>query len=392
MKKSKTNIRGVVLLSFVAFFSLMMLHSTSGQSRRQPIKRPPAPKATKYSEFRHASKAHQFECGKCHKFPSDNWNKVRSDNDAFQDITDYPKHESCIACHKQQFFKGTPPTICSICHTNPSPSNSARHPFPNPREIFDTSAKGKTAESDFAVGFPHEKHVDIVSARSNLPTGFVNAAFTRMSYSTLGEESCIVCHKTMAPQGNSDDEYLIKPTANLGAAFWLKKGTFKSSPIGHATCFTCHSADTGMLPAPETCSACHRLKTEQPPADFDAQFAAKMITNDKVMTDSWRTRHSAGTFRHEFFAHVDLSCSTCHNVSTINTADKSTTKVTINSCATCHATPTSDDGGALNYEMDKRKESAAFQCVKCHLTYGKQAVPNSHIDAIKAAAATPAAK
>ncbi len=32
------------------------------------------------------------------------------------------------------------------------------------REIFDKSKKGATATSDFVVGFPHDKHIEIVSA------------------------------------------------------------------------------------------------------------------------------------------------------------------------------------------------------------------------------------
>jgi hypothetical protein len=388
MKTGKRGIRLLIGILFVAFFAFNILHLSSGHSAATATASPrptPAVKTSKYTEFQHSEKAHQMDCGKCHKFPSDNWNKVRAGNAAFPDITDYPKHQSCVGCHKQQFFKGTPPKICSICHTNPSPDDSSRHPYPNPREIFDKSPKGKTAESDFVVGFPHDKHIEIVSGIRTQPA-FINASFVRGRAGNAGEESCAVCHQTMAPQGKSDDEFLTKPPANIGDAFWLKKGTFKTSPIGHTTCFTCHSADTGILPAPETCGACHKLKP-QPPSDFDAKLAA-MTTDDKVMTDAWRIRHSAGAFRHEHFAHVDLSCSTCHNVKSMNTADPLTIKIPIASCATCHATPTSDDGGALNYEMDKRKENAAFQCVKCHITFGRLAVPKSHADAI-AAAATP---
>jgi nitrate/TMAO reductase-like tetraheme cytochrome c subunit len=392
LKNGKTDIRLLIGFLFVVFFAFGIFYLPSGQVIGNLGPKPtPTPRKLKYTEFPHSEKAHQLECGKCHKFPSDNWKKVRSGSAAFPDITDYPKHQSCIACHKQQFFRGTPPKICSICHTNPSPGDSSRHPYPNPREIFDRSPKGKNAESDFVVGFPHDKHIEIVSARTTTPTSFINAGFSRSAFLMAGEESCVVCHKTMAPQGNSNDEYPIKPPANLGDAFWLKKGTFKSSPIGHTVCFTCHSADTGILPASETCSACHRLKPPQSPADFDSQLAAKMIPDDKVMRDAWRIRHSAGAFRHEFFAHGDLSCSTCHNVSTMNTADPLTIKVPITACATCHVTPTSDDGGALNYEIDRRKENRSFQCVKCHITFGKLMVPRSHIAAIAAAAASPAA-
>jgi hypothetical protein len=74
----------------------------------------------------------------------------------------------------------------------------------------------------------------------------------------------------------------------------------------------------------------------------------------------------------------------------MNTADPLTTKVSVTACATCHVTATSDDGGAMNFEFDKRKSDPAFQCVKCHITYGKMPVPKSHADAIAAAAPSPA--
>lgn len=345
----------------------------------------PTPKKSRYSEFPHSVKAHKLECGTCHKFPTDNWNKVRPEKEAFPDQTDYPHHESCLNCHRQQFFKGSPPAICSICHTNPSPRDSSRHPFPNPREIFDLSPKGKTATSDFVVAFPHDKHIEIVSGLNNDPGPFINASYTS-SHRLAAEESCSVCHKTANPLGTSKDEYLTPPPAKLGDAFWLKKGTFKTAPIGHTTCFTCHSADTGILPAPQTCSACHTLKPPMPSADYDAKLAATMAIPDKVTRDTWARRESAGAFPHEHFAHADLSCSTCHNVLTMKTADPATRKVNISSCATCHATPTLDDGGALNYEADMRKKSAAFQCTKCHITFGKLPIPDSHIKALAAAA------
>ena len=383
----KTDPRVLIGIFIVAFLAFGTLYLPSGPVNANPDTEPkPTPRKAKYSEFPHGAKAHRLECGTCHKFPSDNWNKVRTGPTAFPDQTDYPQHDSCVKCHTQQFFKGARPAICSICHTNPSPRDSTRQPFPNPREIFDLSPKGKTAESDFVIGFPHDKHIEIVSAQRRTSGAFVNAAFWFNDRRRAAEESCSVCHQTMKPQDKSDDEYLTKPPATLGDAFWLKKGTFKSAPIGHSTCFTCHSADAGMLPAPQTCSACHQLMPPQPVADFDAKLAATMVAGDKVMTDAWRRRESAGAYRHEFFAHAELSCSTCHNVLTINTADPATKKVNIASCATCHATPTSDDGGALNYEMDKRKENAAFQCVKCHIAFGKMPVPESHIKAIATAA------
>jgi nitrate/TMAO reductase-like tetraheme cytochrome c subunit len=343
-------------------------------------------KMAKYTDFPHSAKAHQLECSKCHTFPSDNWKKVRPEADAFPDVTEYPKHESCLSCHRQQFFNGSKPAICSVCHVNPSPRDSTRFPFPNPRETFDQSPKGKLAESDFLVGFPHEIHVDIVSQNQTSQVSFSNAAFLRPDRRKAAEESCSVCHKTMGPQGDSKEEYFTPPPPKLGDDFWLKKGTFKTAPIGHITCFTCHSVDTGITPAPSDCAACHKLKPTMPPADFDPKLAELMKIDNKVMMDAWRRRESAGKFQHEFFAHVDLECATCHNVSTMKTAEPATLKVSIGACATCHATATSDDGGAINYEIDSRKANAAFTCVKCHTVFGKLPVPESHTKAVTAAA------
>ena len=336
----------------------------------------------KYNEFPHAAKAHRLDCGTCHKFPSANWDKVRDAKSAFPDITDYPKHDSCIKCHMQQFFRGRPPAICSICHTTPGPRNSTRYPYPNPRELYDKSPKAPTHESDFVVAFPHDKHVEIVSSNVSGKGSFVNVAFQRPA----AEESCAVCHQTMAPQDKSDEEFFSKPPPKWGDAFWLKKGTFKSAPIGHTVCFTCHTADTGIMPTGDKCASCHTLKPPQPPSDFDAALAKTMAISDKVMLDAWKIRHSAGAFRHEWFSHAELACAACHNVATMNTADPLTLRVSISACATCHVTATSDDGGALNYEIDSRNKDPKFQCAKCHVTFGKLQIPESHTKALAAAA------
>ncbi len=363
--------------------AILFLRGPDGVAAQSAAK--PTPRPAKYSQFDHSTKAHRLDCAACHKFPSKNWNKVRTGDAAFPDITEYPSHNSCVRCHTQQFFKGARPAICAICHTVATPRSAPRHPFPNPREIFDRSVKGKTATSEFAIRFPHDTHTAIVSSiRTSTPT-FVNAAFVRAEPRRTAEASCSVCHQTMAPLGDSDVEYLTPPPEKLGDGFWLKKGTFKSIPTSHATCFTCHSADTGINPAPSNCAGCHQLKSVQPPADIPAN-ASTMTGGNKMMTDLWARRTSSGVYRHEHFAHADLSCSACHNVSTMNTADPITTRVPIASCATCHATATSDDGGALNYEVDMRKADASFQCIKCHIVFGKSPIPDSHLKAIAAAA------
>lgn len=340
-------------------------------------------KPARYSEFPHNIAAHRKDCASCHKFPSSNWQAVRPTTAAFPDITEYPEHSSCVGCHRQQFFKGARPAICSICHVNPSPRDSRRNPFPNPRETFDASPKGKTASSDFEISFPHAVHLGIVSfVRSDTATFFRSVSYKPYGHA---DESCAVCHKTLKPQGESADEYLTKPPADLGDAFWLKKGSFKGVPTGHTVCFSCHSLDSGMTPAPNSCGTCHVLGEKLPPGDFDPTLASRMGITERTFLDAWRGRGSAGAFRHEFSSHAETECSTCHNAEAINTLDPNTKRVSISSCMPCHVTATVEDGGALNYEVEQRRKTSAFQCTKCHIKFGTMQVPGSHINAIKEA-------
>jgi hypothetical protein len=128
---------GLVALSFLiamllAVFPDELVQTALSQARRSRNTRTRrAAVVRRYSQFPHNVTAHKKVCTTCHTFPSDNWKNVRADAEAFPDVTDYPKHESCLGCHRQQFFRGRPPVVCSICHTNPSPRDSSRHPFPN---------------------------------------------------------------------------------------------------------------------------------------------------------------------------------------------------------------------------------------------------------------------
>jgi hypothetical protein len=389
------------LASTAALSSLEPLQSRGSQTRR-PQRRGgrTAPRSNTrtprrdYSNFSHKTQAHQKSCDSCHKFPSDNWKEVRKGDAAFADITEYPQHASCVECHRQQFFSGAKPVICSVCHVNPSPRDSTRFPFPSLGEPFYATKKAQGFASDFQVNFPHAKHVDLIgqaqpgtdgSAQMAAHAGKRGAQAAQQS-----DKSCSTCHETYMPQGKSDEEYVTTPPKNLGDAFWLKKGTFKTIPLTHASCFTCHSADSGMTPAPTDCNTCHKLSTgAAAAADFDPKLAATMGITDNLLLMKWRRRESSGAFRHEGGMHPDLSCTVCHKVETMNTLDQRTLRVPILSCGGgdtgCHITPTADDGGALNIAIDQRKASATFECSKCHVTFGRAPIPESHANAVTAA-------
>jgi len=175
----------------------------------------------------------------------------------------------------------------------------------------------------------------------------------------------------------------------------LKKGTFKTTPASHASCFTCHNADSGIPPDSKDCNVCHKLLPSgaKPRADFDPKLPTAMGITDVVMLKQWSTRMSSGTFRHEGGAHPGVTCLNCHNVAAMNTLDFATRKVPVKSCGGadgCHVTATLDEGGALNFEIDSKKKDPKFTCTKCHVLFGQGAIPEDHSKAI--VPATPAKK
>src|ERR1044071_4993181 len=138
---------------------------------------------TDYTRFDHATQAHRRACDSCHKFPSANWRDVgRRGDEAFEDVTEYPEHSSCIGCHRTQFFarERPQPRICSVCHVNVTPRDQTRRPFPNPLERFRASNWARDFESDFRVFFPHEKHAELFgmnAAPSHEGVRFVTASY-----------------------------------------------------------------------------------------------------------------------------------------------------------------------------------------------------------------------
>jgi hypothetical protein len=363
---------------------------------RRPIKRSQTPQGKiDYSNFSHRTLKHIQSCDVCHKFPSPNWKDVREGDTAFPDITEYPQHTACMSCHSQQFFRGLRPVICSVCHVSTSPQKSPRFPYPSLGEPFFVTEKARDFVSDFDINFPHDKHIEIVARLNRQNDKSPNAEFIFASFvqekAPPAEASCGVCHETYQPQGNSADEYVTAPPKDLpDGTFWLKKGTFKTIPMTHEKCFTCHSQESELPPSPKDCNACHKLRSPVAPAqlhqDFDPKVAATMRITDNITVMSWRKRE-AGAFRHEWFSHAELGCAACHKVATLNTLEDKTKKVPIASCGGaegCHITSTTDEGGILNYVIEQRAANPAFRCTKCHIIFGTQPVPQSHLDAVNA--------
>jgi hypothetical protein len=396
-------VRHPVIIMFVLAASVIFVTSrfgpnadqASAQSRR-PQKKVVAPKKPRidYTKFSHQTHAvtQKLACSSCHKVPSKNWKEVRKGDAAFPDVSDFPEHAACLTCHREQFFarERPAPAICSNCHVNNSPKDTSRWLFPSLGDVNDPLKKRRAFVSEFGVGFPHDKHIDVVGVNTREPGRDPRGWFVTVSLQEKKKDgppkSCPVCHQTYQPQGNSSEEFVTKPPKNIGDAFWLKKGTFQTTPNSHTVCFTCHSADSGIAPAPTDCNVCHKLAApETLKVDFEAQLATTMGITDATMLSKWSQRTSAGAFRHEGGEHPDLNCMGCHNIPTMNTLDAKTLKVPVRSCGGadgCHITATTDDGGALNFEINQKKKDPGFVCTKCHVTFGKEGIPEDHPQAI----------
>jgi len=401
-KRVKSLMIGLLVSLAPQFIQTAVVYSSAGAPQplpqtRRPVRRTPGqPLRIDYSKFSHVTHVttQKLACDSCHKFPTKNWNEVRKGAAAFPDVADFPEHSTCLNCHRRQFFarERPAPLICSNCHTGVTPFNTARFRFPSLGDIPEGQSKRREFISDFQINFPHDKHLDVVSfnnpsRKTSLGTEFVSIAWQEKKETVTEPTSCPVCHQTYQPQGKSDEEYVTKPPKNLDDAFWLKKGTFKTIPNSHTTCFSCHNQDLGISPSPSDCNACHKVKQTQAVlvADFDPKVAERMLVTDETMLRAWGRRISSGTYRHEGGDHPSVGCLGCHAAQAMNTLEPKTLKVAVKSCGGadgCHITATTDDGGILNYEIDQKKTKPTSECSKCHVNYGKQSVPLSHVEAI----------
>ena len=92
-------------------------------------------------------------------------------------------------------------------------------------------------------------------------TAFVRASFARQQPQKK-IDSCSICHETYQPQGASTDKFVVKPPEGDVPPSWLRKGTFKTTPTSHASCFNCHWQDGGEKPLSTDCAGCHKLLPE----------------------------------------------------------------------------------------------------------------------------------
>lgn len=321
------------------------------QTRRRAQRRVRAPAASApsrdYSKFSHASPTHgRQECSACHETPTANWREARG----FPDVADYPDHQSCMKCHRQQFFSGARPSICTICHTHVSPRDEARFAFPKP-----------STPQQFTVEFPHDKHQDVIASRAPRPETQGAVRFVRASQITSSQSgdaarkrynNCTICHETnakspAAPPGGWQDRFV--PVAD----------SFKTVPATHASCFNCHWKN--QEPTKDNCAGCHRLSVAP------QEVAAGWFKRISVKFTHVREQHTA-------------ECTTCHiNITRAASLRGLKPDVPVTSCAACHKTSTDRTIATLETELERKKRDTGFTCAKCHTSdVGRNSAPASH--------------
>lgn len=404
------DLRFVTLVIFVSITAMVCVYTraaskssnevepTAPQSntRRQTRRRAPAAAAkprVDYSRFSHATKGHFENCASCHLIPSF----------AQPDIRDYPDHPSCTECHRQQFFRGARPVICSNCHTVTTPRSEARFKFPK-----------ETVPSQFADIFPHASHIKATSLSQ-----FEKVVGKKVNI----QASCMYCHKV--------DGAAQKPAANAPKdAFVAPAGTFMTTPTSHVTCFACHwqkgVENREQEPLSTQCASCHRNETKPlmqtvalttalaaspAPANKPGQPAQsnqpKLVPAIAQIT---LASHATLTllrvspkFVHELDPHkkraneegkeVAITCTQCHaGIRKAKTLEAMREKVNqvqlLPSCSTsaCHTALSGSVQLKLSVfrELRERGKDAKFDCALCHAppVSLNAEVPCSHYTAV----------
>ena len=337
----------------------------------------PRGSAARYSAFLHSSEKHKsLACNECHKLPTD-WTAKRD----FPDAADFPDHEACVRCHRQQFFTrqafaGTGPTICTVCHVRAAPREDARFAFGKPNSAKQ-AAKPKD-ERQFTIEFPHDKHQNVIAqlrssssdknknaladARATAPSPsvrFIGVAFTATQDKAKADyNNCTICHQ---PNNSREAISLIPPRAGDPSP----NRYFKTLPHSHDACFNCHWKN--LKPASDDCGGCHK-----PVASFAAIDSPKRT--------SAMFSHEGGKENHV------QECTTCHiNITRASTLKGLTPDVPITACATCHK-----DNKKITYpkittiedEFGQFKKTSS--CAYCHTPdIGNKKPPASHAAAVQ---------
>ena len=347
-------------LIFLVLIGICVPALVAAQTRHRPrVAKPstqqqaPRASAAKYSAFLHSSDKHKsLACNACHKIPTA-WNARRE----FPDVADFPDHDACVRCHRQQFFSGqamigTGPAICTVCHVRAAPREDGRFAFGEPNNSGQPTKPKQ--ERQFTIEFPHDKHQNaIASTGSNVR--FVLASFTRTVDDKKPDyNNCSICHVT-------NQVGLATSLPGWADSFIPPAGTFKTMPRAHDACFDCHWKN--LKPASDDCSGCHKLAAAAlAPLNWPKRISAKFA-------------HEGGKGEHV------MECTTCHiNITRAATLRGLTPDVPVAACTTCHKdSKKTTYPKAVTIEEEFAQNKKSGECTYCHTSdVGKKKPPPSH--------------
>ena len=350
-----------------ALLACIVLNGVLAQTRRRRPRSKPstqqAPKASasKYSAFLHFSDQHKsLACNTCHKIPTA-WTAKRD----FPDVADFPDHDACVRCHRQQFFTrqamiGSGPAICTVCHVRAAPREDKRFAFGKPNSL--AQAMKPKDERQFTIEFPHDKHQNVIASFRKQITNqmrFVSASFFRpVDDKKPDYNNCSICHQR-------DDTLVTVPLQPQPGAQLDANKFFKTMPHSHDACFDCHWKD--QQPIKDDCAGCHK-----PAMTFVAVLAPKRI--------SAKFNHEGGEGEHV------MECTTCHiNITRATTVRGLTPDVPVNACASCHRESkktTYPKAVTIEAELEQFKKTG--ECSYCHTSdIGRKKPPASHDAAVE---------
>lgn len=359
--------RTVIILAAALLVTCQMFFTGVEAQRRTNRRRPPASKqkpVRDYSIFRHDHhrtdrSGKDLPCTSCHAINSlEAPDVVAAAN--HPTIKGFPYHDSCLECHRltrPQFFRGSSPVVCGVCHTRSSPRLTAKEIFP----------------------FPKPENV-----RTHELVGYFSHGSREHRNAT---RHCSACHL-------KDQRTSIAIGATGGEKDYVPAvGTFKTLLSGHASCFAnCHWDKDE--PTKDQCAGCH-LTPEAFGTKKRNLLSPFTVELFKDWPRDWPRRLSL-KFNHESENHredknPELVCTKCH--SQIRQAEPlEIPNVKITACADsgCHFERTSrtsirkemfaeDEDIAEARNNDPSSRSGQNTCVGCHTkAIGISPPPCSH--------------
>jgi hypothetical protein len=379
----KVRRREVALIVLAAIAALLFIYPRASltivaepqgrrtQNRRRPARPSPVRAGRDYSNFKHEDHQTGLKCANCHTITTQEKPDQIAAATRQNSLLSYPYHDSCLNCHRQQFYRGALPTICTVCHTRVSPRLTSRDVYPE----FPNPKRGDIIAAEFPGFFPHEKHKDL--------------------------KACADCHKADA---RGPITLPLKAIQSEETFKIIEKGTFKTVPgergMGaHASCFECHWQEN--KPTKDDCNGCHLSPSDYKAGKNPITGSTLQIVHPRPLSPNavkWFSTWPADLpkrfslkFQHESGGHVSEACAKCHvNISQMTTLNIPKADVEISSCAKCHLSDNpipvgTGDAVTLSDEMMKKAAPGqSYVCVACHTTpIGREPPPPSHYTAIK---------